>query len=337
MISVLVSAGLHFGFGVGLFLSVAKFFDFVEDKLDQNTKDDVAKWLLDLQPSKKIGDWRQTFPKMLDQIFGRKHLSWKCFWRSCFATAFVTLTVMLGRSLLPPRPRDVSEEAFYFVFLFITGTASSVLPDYVSLGKTRYLINLSHRMTNTWFDFLLLAIDVSITIGLTLCAAFVASVSLELLMFRGAVNISYAASHFFYELQVPIGFAGLATVWFIPAFFGRVWLLLYVGCGLLLKVSRRLDIGVTWFNEKFDILYHPLQCIGLVAGIVSALGYWLLALIHLVPRRKTDSRQAVIPLLLPDSTFNRVRAKKSPPDRNRAGGTQTILLRGKSGQENNSI
>jgi fructose-specific phosphotransferase system IIC component len=103
----------------------------------------------------------------------------------------------------------------------------------------------------------------------------------------GAISISFAAaklsSRFFEYLQVPKAVAGIATIWFIPAFFGRIWLLLYVGCGLLLKVSHRLEIGVSWFNRRFDVENQPLTSIGFVAATCVALGYCVLAVIHLLP------------------------------------------------------
>ena len=45
----------------------------------------------------------------------------------------------------------------------------------------------------------------------------------------------------------------IATVWFVPAFFGRLWIVSYVACGLVVKGARRLDIGLSWFNKRFDI------------------------------------------------------------------------------------
>ena len=75
----------------------------------------------------------------------------------------------------------------------------------------------------------------------------------------------------------------LVIVWFIPAFFGRLWLIVYVACGLTLRWANRLDIGFAWFNRHFDVENHLLQCIGLVAGTFMALGYWILAAIHVLP------------------------------------------------------
>jgi hypothetical protein len=45
----------------------------------------------------------------------------------------------------------------------------------------------------------------------------------------------------------------------------------------------RFDLGFAWFNRRFDIKEHPLRSIGFVAGVCVALGYWLLATIHLSP------------------------------------------------------
>ena len=72
-------------------------------------------------------------------------------------------------------------------------------------------------------------------------------------------------------------------VWFIPAFFGRLLMLLYFASGQLLKAGDRLDLSLAWFNRYFDVKKHPLLCIGFVAGILAALSYWLLADISLVP------------------------------------------------------
>jgi len=76
---------------------------------------------------------------------------------------------------------------------------------------------------------------------------------------------------------------GVATIWFIPAFFGRLWLIAYIISGLLLKCAKNIDFGFTWFNRRFDVENHPLQSIGLVAGTLTAFGYWSLATIHVLP------------------------------------------------------
>jgi hypothetical protein len=53
----------------------------------------------------------------------------------------------------------------------------------------------------------------------------------------------------------------------------------YVGSGFLLKAARRFDIGFEWFNRKFDIEKKPLQSIGLVAGALVAVVYWVAVIV----------------------------------------------------------
>jgi hypothetical protein len=82
------------------------------------------------------------------------------------------------------------------------------------------------------------------------------------------------------NLLHPFGFATrrpdlLVALWYYPAFFPAFWLWLYAGSGFLLKGARRFDLGFDWFNRKFDIEKHPLQSIGLVAGAIEAVVYWV--------------------------------------------------------------
>ena len=83
-----------------------------------------------------------------------------------------------------------------------------------------------------------------------------------------------------YTLLLPL--TALGPIIFIPAFFGRIWLLAYMIGGFLLKLSKHIDFGFRWFNLRFDVKNKPLQSIGVVAGSLTALAYWFLAIVHLL-------------------------------------------------------
>src|ERR1035437_5148429 len=71
---------------------VWKFFERVEAVLTDQTKLEVAVWLVGRKPlGPKIGPWPDTFAKVIDRVFGTKHLSWKCFWRSCGASLLMSM------------------------------------------------------------------------------------------------------------------------------------------------------------------------------------------------------------------------------------------------------
>jgi hypothetical protein len=283
----LLSIGAQLAFGGGLFYGVQKFFEEVEKKLSDNTKLEIAIWLLDLHPSKSFGAWRETFVKIFERVFGDKQLSWKCLWRSCAATAITSL-ITLGATITIFRTTNAL--TWSSVLLYMSASIlSSFIPDYLSLWKTRYLINASATEADVYRDLLLLLLDIIGSLFLAACASLIGMIIFAVIL-ASATDLYHSQPIFrlvkglwYGLLHDQTSRLAYAILWFIPAFFGRLWLLSYVASGRILKVAHHLDIGFVWFNEKFDVESHPLQSIGLVAGTVCALGYWLLALIHLVP------------------------------------------------------
>jgi hypothetical protein len=132
--SLLVSVATHLAFGGGLFYGVLKFFEEVEKKLNPDTRLGIAVWLLDLHPSQNVQGWRSTFAKIFERVFGWKHMSWKCFWRSCAVTVIMTLIVMLARTAASPIPKNPVLEAVSLVLLFGSGVVGGPGPGlFVSL------------------------------------------------------------------------------------------------------------------------------------------------------------------------------------------------------------
>src|SRR5258708_24248775 len=73
---------------------VWKFFERVEAVLTDQTKLEIAVWLVGVQIGQKVEPWPDTFVKVLDRFFGDKPISWKCFRRSC-AVTYVTSILLL--------------------------------------------------------------------------------------------------------------------------------------------------------------------------------------------------------------------------------------------------
>jgi hypothetical protein len=285
--NVLALIGAYIGFGLLLFYGIQKFFEEIEKKLSGDTKLEIAFWLLDLPPTKTIHAWYATFPKIFNTIFGDKHWSWRCFWRSCTATTILVAGTTLPYFLGPDYPwrRPLSFSCGIII--------ASIIPDYVSLWKTRFLLILSQGISHLRFQFLLLLLDICITLVLVVCAAFIGinvayysigviMLSVPLSLERFLFSLSLASQDFIPRLLAGRTLWLITIVWFIPAFAGRLWLLMFVVCSLLLRSSRRMDLGFAWLNPHLDVENRPLQFIGQVAATISALGYWILAAIHLM-------------------------------------------------------
>jgi hypothetical protein len=276
---VLTSIGAHFAFGGVLFYGVQKFFEEIEKKLSADTKLEIAVWLLDLRPAEAIERWPPTFVKLFNVVFGEKHISWKCFWRSWLVSVITTAIVLVGAAAI----RGIELHSYYgHQTILLMGLGYSLignfLPDYLSLWKTRYLLSLSVKHTNILTHTFSLIADFLLSIPLAIFALFIDFVVAHWLI----INERLVSGREGDVILPGLLYFGVVAS-FVPAFFGRIWLLLYVGSGLLLKGARSLAGGLKIFNRCFDIENHPLTSIGLVAGTVSALGYWLLAALHWVP------------------------------------------------------
>jgi hypothetical protein len=286
-------------FGLGLFYGVQKFFDLVGDRLNDDTKLEIAVWLLGVKTAKKVQSWPETFAKVFDRVFGKKHLSLKCFGGSCVASFSVALiawllTGMLFQSFTWRRELEL-------LFLIVVGNA---LPDYVSLLETRWCLRMIARTHSGVLWVILVIVDFVFTFAIAASAVVILSgpflfvtVMSTLFSFDLTTTITILLDHlklsfglFLQMVQSPSESWGIVksltsrdpryTVFFFPAFFTSIWLWLYAGSGFLLKTARRFDIGFAWFNRRFDIEKKPLQSIGLVAGAIVAVVYWTVVAVH---------------------------------------------------------
>lgn len=297
--------------GVALFGAVWGFFKGVESVLTDDTKLEMAVWLVGQKPlGPKMEPWPSTFAKLFDQVFGVKYLSWKCFLRSLLVSSSVSLMAAVafmytivrynrGRSGVEGIDFDWSyqwwiRDLIIFVPIAIFGNA---IPDYISLLKTRYLLNALRHTERS--QPLLPLLDILLTIIMS----FLSLLFLGLLdpdTLGRILSLVYSwmpPSQTPYMITIPTfafdhplsNMRQLLTgawgiVFFYPALWTAAWTVLYAGSGFLLKFARRFDLGFDWFNRKFDIEKKPLSAIGLVAGSLVAMLYWSWALFrHFVP------------------------------------------------------
>lgn len=275
--------------GVVLFGVVWGTFKGIEGILNDDTKLEIAVWLLGRKKfGPRVQPWPDAFTKILNQVFGRRYFSWTCLWRlalvsviASYLTGFV-FAVLHGLAL-----SDMFTQTGFIVFVITT--LATVLPSYLSLLETRYVLSCMRRSANAkvWAGWLVLDLlstiytgilgtllsvgivrDKTDTFGDMLFTMFTAVLVHPLDM----LSIFLTPNHGLYPLLVP----PLLT---------SVWLWLYAGSGFLLKAARRFDIGFDWFNRHIDIEKKPLQSIGLVAGVLVAVVYWAAVLVSRVVGR----------------------------------------------------
>jgi len=316
---------------------VWKFFKNVGDVLNESTNREIARWIRVKSfetgiVADEAGNWPNTFAKVFDHVFGTKHLSWFCFERSVTASCLASMIgyILAGqdfmksvggrefrfRSLVPQdfHPGDLLGVLAMAAFLF----AGNVLPDYVSLLVTRYILSLARRCTLTVVVLLLLADGFATVIIASIPLCVVTFISVHDYVnqinhisaihspeeFKRAIEF-IANSDFPPDLRDSIvrllveqrnhesranltklrlvaryGMKPLGFAFVLPAFFTSIWLWLYAGSGFILKAARRFDIGFDWFSRKVDIEKKPLQSMGLVSGVLVAVVYWAAVIVE---------------------------------------------------------
>jgi hypothetical protein len=81
---------------------VWKFFERVEGVLSDQTKLEIAVWLLGVKAGRKVEPGPDTFAKVFDRVFGPKHLSWKCFGRSCLGSYAIAILSIFVSAIVTP-------------------------------------------------------------------------------------------------------------------------------------------------------------------------------------------------------------------------------------------
>ena len=143
------------GLGCAFFYVVAKGSAHLSD-------DNKARLSLYLQGD-AIGTWAENFCALFDTVFGERHFSLKTFLRSAIASvlAVLALYVLLGPILGHLGTR--SGETIPWLQVLAIGAAINILPDYLSLWETRWMLQVFRKVRNPILQFGVLVLDVVIS------------------------------------------------------------------------------------------------------------------------------------------------------------------------------
>jgi hypothetical protein len=284
--SMLTTVGTHIGLGLGLFWGVHRLFAAVGDVLSENHRLEIAVWLLDLRTAATVEPWTATFAKVFDRVFGDKHVSWRCFWKSSLASlcmAAVATTLLRGMS-------DIRKAPFLWCLRSILG---NVLPDYISLLETRSMLTVMSRLRGALLIAMALWLDLVLTNMLATLAGTLGSMvdgiwlshimgwplwpwaRYNLMAFeKFLTEWSWIKSVLTFEAIKQYPRHSIVVLYVYPAYFTSIWLWLYALAGFALRGAGRFDALVAWLISHMDIEKKPLHSIGLVAGAIVAIAYW---------------------------------------------------------------
>ncbi len=274
---------LHAATWATIAFGIGYLFEQAENVASSETKAAVSRWLNNLDPAGAVASWPTTFATIFDHVFGECHLSWRCFSRSCVASfASVAIMTLIWGMLRPSQFIEffLSAGINAIFFIFILTAILNLIPDYLSLLETRYVIKWMSRTSSRARILALLVIDFTVTGGIGL----VAISGFGLLIPSNWGTITNFISWFLrYSLPLSVPQTGVASlgIWFYSAFFTSVWVWMYVLSGSVVRLMEYLGIGVDRFKVVLDIENKPLRSLGFVSIILFTIAY-VVALLFLL-------------------------------------------------------
>jgi hypothetical protein len=248
---------------------VWKFFERVESLLTENSKVEVALWLLDLKMAPR---WQSVINTYVSALCGTSGLSWRSAVNSIITGTIAFLIVASplenffsmirgGKAVSIWLPGVLSSELFVlFTCCSLTLTVIVLIDQEVRRVRQGRREILQILLMSTLFMFSMAFLVVFISVNGEQFGKGAPADDLRLL--KQTANY-YPTANMFIAMSVS-----------------SAWIWLYVVAGGILRIMHRLDIGFRWFNSTFDIEKKPFQSIGLVASALVALLFWTAALIR---------------------------------------------------------
>jgi len=277
-------------------------FDKSESVASQDTKLRITRWLKGLDLDATASTWPATFITLFDGVFGKRHLSWLCFLRSCVASSSVVGIALLVWAAFNWNRIAIkygTSGLVTFVALVVLTTCVSLVPDYVSLLKTRCIIQQMRGIGSYPWIATLLALDLFTTGCLALGAYAGVLLGFEALSKAtgnqpAPVSLlpvlvgSIRTGNFGYIIPLPPGYQGVTriedgvpfAIWFFAAFFTSMWAALYALSVTAVRIAHAFGVGISAFRDFFDIEKKPLTSLGFVATLLVSIGFWTVAIVH---------------------------------------------------------
>lgn len=166
------------------------------------------------------------FIEAFDRIFGKRHLTFRCFSRSCVASIMAVFVLTIMWAVLDPTSCEGYLSRFPTIEaisgIFILALILNIFPDYISLLETRWILHLAAEADIKRLIALLL-IDVIITGGIF---AFGAAIFFLLSPLGTDEYLQFMSTGIQF---MPINPGGLVPgIFFYSTYFTSVWLYMFI-------------------------------------------------------------------------------------------------------------
>ncbi len=197
--------------------------------------------------------WTAQFGRLFDTVFGEKHFSWQRLYRSAVASVLsvIFLYVLFAHVLGVMGERSFGALPFWQVLLL--GTAINIIPDYLSLIETRWVLHRFERVRSFPLQIVLLLVDLVFTAAIIFGAIY-----LYALIFVEGRPPSW--------VELVALFSPLAVL-FYSTFLTSVWAWLNCLSTWFIRLFTKLGL-----RRVLDVKADPVKQIALVGSVFVLVG-----------------------------------------------------------------
>ena len=249
---------------LGMMVGFLKLFGMVENTIRAEVKTKISNWLKSIETNHNIIEWPNHFIDLFDEFFGEKHLSGLCFKRSSIVSFISVGLIFLLWAAIKPNEYYTYLKSCPNFYIALSGPFSlavlyNLIPDYISLIETRYLLNYLQNTNSILKICCVLIIDLLVT-GLIFILFMISSVTLYGLIAYKVIYMpdldyilkKYILMHPWEVYPFPLGF------YFYTTFFTSIWLWLYGISAFLIKTYNMSSLGSSKILKILDIENKPM-------------------------------------------------------------------------------
>jgi len=248
-----------------------------DELLSDEIKEDIGLWLLCAEPKtaeRYARKWPKYISTLFDQIFGEKHLSWKCFRRSCVASlvSFIIFTFIYFQT---SAPLDLVEDNGWLITILTIGFLSTILnflPDYFSLLETRVIIYRLRNSKLVIHQLFWLLVDLILTMIIIAFVFNIFALAIILLTDIDRPTV-FELTIGLYELAL-FGYGGSSNffgIYIWTTFVTSVWVWLYFLAQLVTRLLEPIRPSIKFLQYALPIEKYPLRSVGAVMGFLACL------------------------------------------------------------------
>ena len=261
-------------------------FKIAEDTINDTTRKRISNWLMNVSLSEAVSHWPEAFIETFDAVFGKRHLTFKCFRRSSIVSISLVILLMLLHCTLYPESewaqmmQSPIGPIIVMVATLFLAIVVNLLPDYISLLETRLILRYISQTNSVKRLILFLLLDFFLT--WLIFYAYLGIIALVILVVHPSSVKPYSIWEELSLIPETMSLRCVIGIFWYSTFFTSIWIWLYFISTRIIRVFSRLESHMSNLISILDVEKKPLSAIGFVTCVLVSIIFLSLPLFRYI-------------------------------------------------------